>query len=185
MPAADSGVTGMGVTRIAMWSGPRNVSTAMLRSWGNRADTAVWDEPLYAHYLTRYTPDHPGIPEIIAAHESDWRKVVAGILGPVPGGRAIFYQKHIAHHMLPHIDDEWLAELSNAFLILAALAALPRLRRIRWRRFAPALKPLGLYALFVLAAVAGSYDPRLSLGGARELWSLATLPLLLLWLLPG
>lgn len=103
--------------RIAMWSGPRNVSTALLRSWGNRADCAVWDEPLYAHYLTQYKPDHPGIPEIIAAHETDWRKVVEAILGPVPNGRAIHYQKHMAHHMLPHIGDEWLAGVSNAFLI--------------------------------------------------------------------
>ncbi len=117
MPAAAAGLSAMAATRIAMWSGPRNVSTALLRSWGNRADTAVWDEPLYAHYLTRCTPDHPGIEEVVAAHETDWRKVAARILGPVPGGRAIFYQKHMAHHMLPHIGDEWLAELSNAFLI--------------------------------------------------------------------
>lgn len=103
--------------RIAMWSGPRNVSTAMMRSWGNRADCAVWDEPLYAHYLTQYRPDHPGIPEIVAAHETDWRRVVETILGPVPGGKAIHYQKHMAHHMLPHIDDGWLAGVSNAFLI--------------------------------------------------------------------
>jgi hypothetical protein len=107
----------MAATRIAMWSGPRNVSTALLRSWGNRADTAVWDEPLYAHYLTQRSPDHPGIDEVVAAHETDWRKVVADMLGPVPDGRAIFYQKHMAHHMLPHIEDGWLAELSNAFLI--------------------------------------------------------------------
>jgi len=105
------------VRRIAMWSGPRNVSTAMMRSWGNRADTAVWDEPLYAHYLTRYTPDHPGIDEIVAAHERDWRKVVAAILGPVPRGRTVFFHKHMAHHMLPHIDGSWLTKVSNVFLI--------------------------------------------------------------------
>jgi len=107
----------MKATRIAMWSGPRNVSTALLRSWGNRADCAVWDEPLYAHYLTQYRPDHPGIPEIVAAHETDWRKVVEAILGPIPGGKSIHYQKHMAHHMLSHIDDGWLAGVSNAFLI--------------------------------------------------------------------
>ena len=77
----------------------------------------VWDEPFYAHYLTRYEPDHPGIPEILAAHETDWREVVEAIVGPVPGGKAIHYQKHMAHHMLPHIDDNWLASVSNAFLI--------------------------------------------------------------------
>jgi hypothetical protein len=107
----------MNTTRIAMWSGPRNVSTAMLRSWGNRTDCVVWDEPFYAHYLTEHEPDHPGIPEIVAAHENDWRKIVETILGPVPGGKAIHYQKQMAHHMLPHIDDVWLAGVSNAFLI--------------------------------------------------------------------
>jgi len=104
-------------TRIAMWSGPRNVSTALLRSWGNRPDTVVWDEPLYAHYLTQCSPDHPGIDEVVAAHETDWRKVVARMLGPIPDGRAIFFQKHMAHHMLPHIEDTWLADVSSAFLI--------------------------------------------------------------------
>lgn len=100
-----------------MWSGPRNVSTALLRSWGNRADCTVWDEPLYAHYLTRHAPDHPGIPEILAAHETDWRRVVEAIVGPIPDRKAIHYQKHMAHHMLPHIDDNWLGAVSNAFLI--------------------------------------------------------------------
>ena len=107
----------MTAIRIAMWSGPRNVSTALMRSWGNRPDCAVWDEPLYAHYLTQYEPDHPGIPEIIAAHENDWRKVVEALIGPVPGGKTIHYQKHMAHHMLPHISDEWLVGVSNVFLI--------------------------------------------------------------------
>jgi len=117
MPAAAAGLNAMAAARIAMWSGPRNVSTALLRSWGNRADTAVWDEPLYAHYLTQCTPDHPGIEEVVAAHETDWCKVVARMLGPVPDDRPIYYQKHMAHHMLPQIEDGWLAELSNAFLI--------------------------------------------------------------------
>jgi len=117
MPTAANGMSASAATRIAMWSGPRNISTALLRSWGNRADTAVWDEPLYAHYLTQRTPDHPGVDEVVAVHETDWRKVVAHMLGPVPDGRTIFYQKHMAHHMLPHIEDTWLAKLSNAFLI--------------------------------------------------------------------
>jgi hypothetical protein len=104
-------------TRIAMWSGPRNISTAMLRSWENRADTWVVDEPLYAHYLTQVQVSHPGVAEVIAHHESDWRKVVAGLTGPIPHGRAIYYQKHMAHHWLPHLRGEWLFELSNAFLI--------------------------------------------------------------------
>jgi hypothetical protein len=103
--------------RIAMWSGPRNISTAMMRSWGNRADTSVCDEPLYAHYLRETGLDHPGAAEVIARHEPDWRKVVEALLGPVPGGRAIYYQKHMAHHLLPGIDRGWLDRVSNAFLI--------------------------------------------------------------------
>jgi hypothetical protein len=103
--------------RIAMWSGPRNISTAMLRSFGSRPDTAVSDEPLYAHYLKVTGVDHPGRDEVIAAHESDWRQVARALTGPVPGSRAIWYQKHMAHHLLPMIGRGWLDELTHAFLI--------------------------------------------------------------------
>ena len=103
--------------RIAMWSGPRNISTAMLRAWGNRPDTFVCDEPLYAHYLKVTGTAHPGRDEVIAAHESDWRKVVAALTGPAPGGRAIWYQKHMAHHLLPGVGRDWLDALTHAFLI--------------------------------------------------------------------
>jgi hypothetical protein len=103
--------------RLAMWSGPRNISTAMMRSWGNRPDTFVCDEPLYAHYLSRRRVDHPGVEEVLAHHEQDWRKVVAWLTGPVPGNKRIFYQKQMTHHLLSHIDRGWLGELSHAFLI--------------------------------------------------------------------
>ncbi len=102
---------------LAMWSGPRNISTAMMRSWENRGDCAVVDEPLYAHYLKHTGLDHPGRDEVIAAGQTDWRKVAASLTGEVPGGRAIFYQKHMTHHLLPHIDRHWLAQLTHAFLI--------------------------------------------------------------------
>ena len=62
------------VLRLAMWSGPRNLSTALMRSWGSRADTAVSDEPFYAHYLQVSGEPHPGRKEILAAHETDWRR---------------------------------------------------------------------------------------------------------------
>jgi hypothetical protein len=103
---------------IAMWSGPRNISTAMMRAWGNRPDTVVCDEPLYAHYLaaTGHT-DHPGYEETVRKHETDWRKVVRTLTGPIPSGKAIYYQKHMAHHMLPGMDIDWIAKLSNCFLI--------------------------------------------------------------------
>lgn len=104
-------------TRIAMWSGPRNISTAMMRAWENRGDTEVWDEPLYAYYLKTTGLDHPGADEIIARGEPDWRKVVETINGPIPNGKAIFFQKHMTHHLLRDMDWSWLGGVSNCFLI--------------------------------------------------------------------
>lgn len=103
--------------RIAMWSGPRNISTAMMRAWENRPDTAVWDEPFYAYYLAKTGLDHPMAADVIADGETDWRKVADAALGPVPDGRAIFYQKHMTHHQLPEIDRGWLDGVRNCFLI--------------------------------------------------------------------
>ncbi|HEX6421862.1 MAG TPA: hypothetical protein VFZ79_00170 [Acidimicrobiales bacterium] len=109
--------SGAPAVRLAVWSGPRNISTALMRSWENRHDTVVVDEPLYAHYLAVTGLDHPGRDEVIAAGETDWRRVVTALLGPVPGGTRVFYQKHMAHHLLPGIDRDWVAELTNVMLI--------------------------------------------------------------------
>ena len=103
--------------RVAMWSGPRNISTALMRSFGSRADTSVCDEPLYAFYLSRRAVNHPGRDEIVARCECDWRKVARFLTGPVPAGRAVFYQKHMAHHLLPEVEREWMEALVHAFLI--------------------------------------------------------------------
>ena len=103
--------------RIAMWSGPRNISTAMMRSWGNRPDTFVCDEPFYAHYLHATGHDHPVAAEVIASGETDWRKVVAQLTGEVPDGKRVFYQKQMTHHLLPEIDRGWLSAVTNCFLI--------------------------------------------------------------------
>jgi hypothetical protein len=100
-----------------MWSGPRNISTAMMRAWGNRGDTFVCDEPLYAHYLKATGKPHPGAGEIIAHYESQWRPVVAWLTGEIPEGRSIFFQKHMAHHLLPQIGRDWLHDVTNCFLI--------------------------------------------------------------------
>ncbi len=100
-----------------MWSGPRNISTAMMRAFENRGDCAVIDEPFYAHYLAATGLDHPGREEVIAAGETDWRKVAATLTGPVPDARPLFYQKHMTHHMLPHIGHDWFAALTHVFLI--------------------------------------------------------------------
>jgi Sulfotransferase domain len=102
---------------LAVWSGPRNISTAMMRAWENRGDCAVVDEPLYAHYLAYTGLDHPGREEVIASGETDWRKVAARLTGPVPAGKSIWYQKHMTHHLLPHIGREWLVGLTHVFLI--------------------------------------------------------------------
>ena len=105
------------VLRLALWSGPRNVSTAFMRAWENREDTLVVDEPFYAHYLDHTGLDHPGREEVIATHERDWRRVVDALLAPVPEGISILYQKQMAHHLLPHMGREWLGAMTHAFLI--------------------------------------------------------------------
>ena len=102
---------------LAMWSGPRNISTAMMRSFGNRNDSVVCDEPFYSHYLHATQKDHPGKDEVIAAGETDWRKVVAWLTGPSPDNKRLFYQKQMTHHLLPHMDRDWLAKVTNCFLI--------------------------------------------------------------------
>jgi len=100
-----------------MWSGPRNISTAMMRAWGNRPDTFVCDEPFYASYLRETRADHPAAEEVIANGETDWRKVVAELIGPVPDGKGVYYQKQMTHHLLPEIDRGWLRNVTNCFLI--------------------------------------------------------------------
>jgi hypothetical protein len=100
-----------------MWSGPRNISTAMMRAWENRGDCAVFDEPFYAHYLSHTGLDHPGREAVIAGGETDWRRVAARLTGAPPPGSTLTYQKHMTHHLLPHMGREWLAELTNIFLI--------------------------------------------------------------------
>ena len=88
-----------------------------MRSWENRHDTVVVDEPLYAHYLQATGVDHPGRDEVVAAGETDWRAVVAGLVGPVAPGVAVHYQKHMTHHLLPDVDRGWVEGLTNVLLI--------------------------------------------------------------------
>lgn len=103
--------------RIAMWSGPRNLSTTMMRSFSRRSDCAVWDEPFYAAYLAASGVDHPMREEILAAGETDPAKVAARCAGDAPGGAAVFYQKHMTQHMLPGFPLGWTAACANVFLI--------------------------------------------------------------------
>jgi hypothetical protein len=124
-----------------MWSGPRNISTALMRSWENRPDTFVVDEPLYACYLTRVEVSHPGRDEVIAAHDTDWRRVTRWLTEFVPPGAAIFYQKHMAHHLLPEMDRDWLFRLANCFLIRDPAGMLASLEA---RMGPPTLRDTGL-----------------------------------------
>ena len=107
----------MRIVRVAMWSGPRSISTAMMRAFGSRPDTAVVDEPLYAAYLARTGLQHPMREQVMASQSQDWTKVVHALLGPVPGGKRVYYQKHMTHHLLPDFSGEWTSHLDNVFLI--------------------------------------------------------------------
>lgn len=100
-----------------MWSGPRNISTAMMRAWENRSDTRVLDEPFYAFYLLATGRAHPGADEIITGGETDWRKVVGCLTSSSAGEKPIVYQKQMTHHLLPQIECGWLREVTNCFLI--------------------------------------------------------------------
>jgi hypothetical protein len=104
-----------GVVRIAMWSGPRNLSTALMRSFENRTDTLVADEPFYAAYLAATGLDHPMREEVIASQPTDWRKVAEGLLAPA--AKPVFYQKHMTHHILPEFGHGWMEGCRHAFLI--------------------------------------------------------------------
>ena len=103
--------------RIAMWSGPRNLSTAMMRSFGSRADTFVSDEPFYGSFHKITGADHPMREETIAAMDCDWTSVMQTLRGDPPDGSPIWYQKHMWHHMAGPIGYEDFAGFTHAFLI--------------------------------------------------------------------
>ncbi len=88
-----------------------------MRAWGNRPDTFVIDEPFYAYYLKATGKKHPGADEVITTGETDWRRVIAQLTGPIPSGKRFFFQKQMAHHLLAEVDREWLGEVTNCFLI--------------------------------------------------------------------
>ena len=130
------------VARIAMWSGPRTISTALMRAWENRGDTVVVDEPLYGFYVSHTAVDHPGRDEIIASQPSDWRAVLDRLTRqPLPDGHTIFYQKHMTHHLLPPVDRALLRPLRHAFLIRSPRELLASYARVR---SAPTLDDLGM-----------------------------------------
>ncbi len=106
------------VSHLAMWSGPRNISTAMMRSFGNRPATKVVDEPFYAHYLLKRPHiTHPGREEIINHYENDPRKVADELVAPLPDGIELYYQKHMCQHMIENVPLDWLDKATHVFLI--------------------------------------------------------------------
>lgn len=100
-----------------MWSGPRNLSTAMMRSFGGRADCAVSDEPFYAAYLQATGLQHPMREDVLASQKQDPAAVAADMVGPVPGGKPVWYQKHMSHHMIPQFPLGWMDQVTNVFLL--------------------------------------------------------------------
>ncbi len=125
-----------------MWSGPRTISTALMRSWENRPDTVVVDEPLYGFYLASTSIQHPGRDEIIQSMPNGWRQVLSELtLAPLPAGKSIYYQKHMTHHLLPEVDRDALGGLSHAFLIRDPRQLLASYAKVRAE---PVLADLGL-----------------------------------------
>lgn len=114
---------------IAMWSGPRNISTALMRSFDSRADTYVSDEPLYAAYLRATKKPHPMAREILAQQENDSARVTRTLAGPIPNNCSVWFQKHMTHHLLPETDRAWLHNVEHAFLIRQPRAMLVSLAK--------------------------------------------------------
>ena len=96
------------MVRIAMWSGPRNISTAMMRSFENRPDSVVLDEPFYAYYLNLTGLDHPMRNEIINKGNINFKNIISEITGPIPKGKKIWYQKHMAQHNTSSMNIKWI-----------------------------------------------------------------------------
>ena len=103
--------------KLAMWSGPRNLSTAMMYAFGNRADTTIVDEPYYGAYLHHSDVEHPMNADILISMPHDPEAISAYVTGPVPDGLDIWYQKQLTHHMLPQFSLDWVVQHTNVFLI--------------------------------------------------------------------
>ena len=127
--------------RIAMWSGPRNISTAMMRAWENREDCCVVDEPFYACYLAATGILHPMRDEVLSSQPQDWGAVVDQLTAPLPEGTRVQYQKHMAHHMVTPLDPAWLRTARHAFLIRDPFEMVASYAR---KRGAPTVDDLGL-----------------------------------------
>jgi hypothetical protein len=125
-----------------MWSGPRNISTALMRSWAARPDCTVVDEPFYAFYLARTGLEHPARDDIMRSQPTDWSTVATTLTeGPLAADATVFYQKHMTHHLLPEVDRSRLAGLRHAFLVRDPAEVLRSYAKVRTE---PTLEDLGL-----------------------------------------
>lgn len=126
----------MVIQRIAMWSGPRNISTALMRAFENRPDCAVVDEPFYGYYLQATGLEHPAGAEVMASMSCDWREVARQLCDALPAIAdpatcAVFYQKHMTQHILPAMDMGWTDGLHNCFLIREPRRIIASYARVR------------------------------------------------------
>lgn len=155
--------------KIAMWSGPRNLSTALMYAFASRQDCAVWDEPFYAAYLAATGLDHPMRDTVIVAGFPDAEKVAGRCIGPNPDGKPLWYQKHMTMHMIPSFDRSFLASLTNAFLIRHPARVVDSYAR---KREAPTLADLGFLqqaSLFdQVADLTGTAPPVVSAEAIRQ-----------------
>ena len=103
--------------KIACWSGPRNVSTALMRSWSSRDDTFVTDEPFYSYYLKETKKKHPMYQKIINQYPSDYNEIVNYLINDVPSQKKIWYQKQMAHHLIDLSNIDWIKDCENCILI--------------------------------------------------------------------
>jgi hypothetical protein len=125
-----------------MWSGPRTISTALMRAWENRVDTIVVDEPLYGYYLAQTGLQHPAREQIVTTMNNGWSEVITDLtLNPLPPGKTVHYAKHMTHHLLPEVDRGSLAGLRHAYLIRDPRPLIASYARVRDR---PTLADLGL-----------------------------------------
>lgn len=154
--------------KIAMWSGPRNLSTALMYSFAARPDCAATDEPFYAAYLHATGIDHPMRDEVIASQPTDPATVAAFCTGPNPEGKPLWYQKHMTLHMIPAFDRGFLRGLTNAFLIRHPARVIASYAR---KREAPTLADIGFVQqaqLFdQIADLTGTAPPVLSAEAVR------------------
>lgn len=102
---------------IACWSGPRNISTALMRSWSSRKDSFVSDEPFYAYYLKKNQIKHPMYEEIISSYPSSYGSIVKSITSTIPENKTIWYQKHMAHHLSKNSNLDWTKKINNSILL--------------------------------------------------------------------